>query len=270
MAITGLSPEDFWAQLQGPVDEARTRTSTTPYGTMAGSQNTGISGGLDTAAPVGSLGTTPMQNPTMFSGGSVTPNQQWDQGSFAAKFGSPGTPEELVALEPQLQQAGIKVLRNAAGVAGKIQLPNGQIVDIINSAGAGGKGFQWLTGGGPAGGGGSAMADLGYGFGSSMAPWTTPFQARDPNQIANDPAYQFQLKEGLNAVQNSAAARGTLKTGGTLKGLEQYAQGLASTYNDKYYGRDMGEYLLGRENFWQNQDRPFNKNLSLAELGRPQ
>jgi hypothetical protein len=30
----------------------------------------------------------------------------------------------------------------------------------------------------------------------------------------------------------------------------------------------MNEYLLGRENFQMNQDRPFQKNLSLAQLGQ--
>src|SRR5215216_3241193 len=64
--------------------------------------------------------------------------QNWDQGTFAAQFGQPKTPQELIALEQQLNAVGIKVMRNASGVAGKIQLPNGQIVDVINSAGAGG------------------------------------------------------------------------------------------------------------------------------------
>jgi hypothetical protein len=41
------------------------------------------------------------------------------------------------------------------------------------------------------------------------------------------PGYQFQLGEGLRAVQNSAAAQGNLGSGGTLRALMQYGQGLA-------------------------------------------
>lgn len=81
----------------------------------------------------------------------------WDMGTFSQRFGTPRTPQELLAMEPQLAQAGIKVLRNAQGTAGKIQLPNGQVVDVILAAGAGGRGFQWLTGEGDAPGGGGAQ-----------------------------------------------------------------------------------------------------------------
>lgn len=62
--------------------------------------------------------------------------------------GKAPTPDSLIGLEGELGKRGIKVLRNAAGVAGKIQLPTGQIVDVIEAAGAGGKNWQWLTGGG--------------------------------------------------------------------------------------------------------------------------
>src|SRR5262252_1477698 len=47
--------------------------------------------------------------------------------------------------------------------------------------------------------------------------------------LANTPGYQFRLGEGLRALQNAAAARGTLLTGGTLKGIQKYAQDVAST-----------------------------------------
>jgi hypothetical protein len=46
--------------------------------------------------------------------------------------------------------------------------------------------------------------------------------------LPDDPGYQFRLSEGLKGIERSAAARGTLLTGGTLKALGQYHQGLAS------------------------------------------
>lgn len=69
--------------------------------------------------------------------------------------GRPHTPSELVSMEPALAKAGIKVLRNAAGVAGKIQTPDGVIHDVILGAGVGGKAWQDLvddgSGGAPGG-----------------------------------------------------------------------------------------------------------------------
>jgi hypothetical protein len=136
--------------------------------------------------------------------------------------GKPATPDVLVSLEPQLNQAGIEVMRNAAGVAGKIRLPNGQIVDVIRAAGAGGGGpenWQWLTG--PGGGGG-----IGAGLETS-------------------PGFQFRLGEGLKALERSAAARGTLLTGGTLKGIQRYAQDYASGEYGQRVNQLMGLSQLG-------------------------
>lgn len=43
----------------------------------------------------------------------------------------------------------------------------------------------------------------------------------------NDPLYQFQFNEGQRAVDRSAAASGALNSGGTLKALTRFGQGLA-------------------------------------------
>ena len=49
------------------------------------------------------------------------------------------------------------------------------------------------------------------------------------------PGYQFRLNEGLKGVQNSAAARGILQSGGTLKGLTKYGQDYAANdFNDSF------------------------------------
>lgn len=163
--------------------------------------------------------------------------------------GLPGTPQSLIGLEGQLGQAGIKVLRNAAGVAGKIQLPDGRIVDVIRAAGLGGQGWQWLDDGGAGnspysmgtftGGGRYPLASvMGPGF---MQPFTAPFNF-ESGTLPEDPAYKFRLAEGQKAIERSAAAKGTLLTGGTLKDLQGYAQGLASTEYDNAWRRAMEEY----------------------------
>jgi hypothetical protein len=83
----------------------------------------------------------------------ATPSASVPGGNYQALFqsltaGKPPTPEVLTALGPELQRYGIALAPNAAGVNGKIKLPTGQIVDVIEAAGAGGKNWQWLTGSG--------------------------------------------------------------------------------------------------------------------------
>lgn len=77
-------------------------------------------------------------------------------GWFASlRAGKPPTPAQLIALEPTLNKYGVKVLRNARGTAGKIQLPDGSIVDVIIGADRGGLDWSWQTGDGGGGGTGA-------------------------------------------------------------------------------------------------------------------
>ena len=197
--------------------------------------------------------------------------------------GLPATPANLAAKEQELAAAGITVKRNAEGTAGKIKLPTGQIVDVIQSAGTGGGGnWQWLTGssGGGAGGfGGMGGFQVGnftgggqYPLASVMgtglaAPWTTPFNAPDPNSVTNDKALQWQMGRGMDAIQRSAAAKGTLLTGGVLKGLDTFGQGLASTYYNDVYNRKLGEYKMAHDIFGENQQNLFNRLGYLGSIG---
>lgn len=74
----------------------------------------------------------------------------------------------------------------------------------------------WRTAGGQAIGQGYAMLQPGYDYTAS-------------------PGYQFRLDEGLRGVQNSAAAKGLLQSGGTLKGIDKYAEGMAAQdFNDQF------------------------------------
>ncbi len=205
---------------------------------------------------------------TMNNGvGQPVGGQTWDQNSFQQQFGSPNTPQELEALESKLNAAGIKVSRNAAGVAGKIILPNGQYVDVINSAGAGGKGFQWLTGDGGAPGGAQGGNAAGMGFGSLLTPWTQNFSAPTAEQALASPGLQFALDEANRIGQGSAASHGTLLNGRVQQALgASNVQNALQGYGD-VYNRAMGEYKLGRENFYNNQDRPYTKLSGLAGMG---
>lgn len=63
----------------------------------------------------------------------------------------------------------------------------------------------------------------------------------------NDPAYQFELNKGSDAIQNASSSRGLLQGGGTLKALTEYGQGLAATH----YG---DAFKRAQQQFQTNQD----------------
>jgi hypothetical protein len=72
------------------------------------------------------------------------------------------------------------------------------------------------------------------------------------NALLQMPGYQFQLNQGLQSVQNSAAARGLGSSGAALRSAADYATGLAqSNYNNyvnqanQYYNQLMGGVGLG-------------------------
>lgn len=55
--------------------------------------------------------------------------------------------------------------------------------------------------------------------------------------LPNLPGYQFQLGQGINAASGSAAANGMLHSGNTLSAIEQFGQGLASSYGNTYFNQ---------------------------------
>lgn len=64
-----------------------------------------------------------------------------------------------------------------------------------------------------------------------------PSQQFTMQQFQQDPGYGFDLSQGSLALQRSAAANGTLMSGGTLKGLTNYSQGMASNEFQNAYNR---------------------------------
>lgn len=64
----------------------------------------------------------------------------------------------------------------------------------------------------------------------------------DPQAIQNDPAYQFQLKQGNNGINASRAAGGELDSGGTLAALSEFNQGLATNFTNQQFNRNLQRY----------------------------
>jgi hypothetical protein len=72
-----------------------------------------------------------------------------------------------------------------------------------------------------------------------------------------DPGYQFRMQEGMDQLENSAAARGGLLSGNTLAALTRYNQGFASNEYQNAYNR-----------FTNDQSTRRNSLVSLAGIGR--
>ena len=123
-------------------------------------------------------------------------------------------------------------------------------------------------------------------------------------ELQATPGYQFQLEQGLQGVDRTAAARGGLLSGRTLKEANNYAQGVASTgfadawqrgqsaYQNAFarknqqfqqgqegyanqYARQQQQYQQGQDSlqnaysrYGQNQDRAYNKLSGLAASGQ--
>ena len=56
----------------------------------------------------------------------------------------------------------------------------------------------------------------------------TEYQNFGMDQFQQDPGYAFRMSEGMKGLERSAAARGGLLSGGTLKGIQRFGQDLAS------------------------------------------
>lgn len=93
-----------------------------------------------------------------------------------------------------------------------------------------------------------ALGDLGN------ADFQRDFKMEDYQQ---DPGYQFRMAEGSKALERSAAARGGLNSGATLKALTKYGQDFASNEYQNAYSR-----------FNADRDRRFSRLSSLAGVGQ--
>jgi len=61
-----------------------------------------------------------------------------------------------------------------------------------------------------------------------------------------DPGYGFRMSEGMKALDRSAASRGGLLSGATIKGAERYNQDLASQEYNNAYNRYVGNQATQR------------------------
>lgn len=101
------------------------------------------------------------------------------------------------------------------------------------------------------------------------------------NDYQQSPGYDFRMQQGIKAIQNSAAANGTLNSGATLKALTQYGQDYGTNDYQTYLGNLQnqfsaeGNYLNSTINSANAEMNPYgtlmnqgaNMTQNLGQLG---
>ena len=182
----------------------------------------------------------------------VDPNASWSgvnaQGGFAGGTGTAAgvtprvapvgsTPRPSGAGGPNPTQPGGTPLSTLGGTGGAV---GGSTTPSSTPGGSTSAGNSGNTGGFP-----MASAST-Y---NSGTPYTPPSDVTTPFDFYNDEGYKFALGEGKKSIENSAAARGGLLSGNTLKELSNYQTGLASQYYGDAFNRQM-------------QNKNFNQNVA--------
>ena len=90
----------------------------------------------------------------------------------------------------------------------------------------------------------------------------TPFDFRyDQN---TDPSYGFRFSEGMKALDRSAASRGGLLSGATLRGATRFGQDLAS----QEYNNAFSRYVTGFNANTGERNQLFNRYASASDKGQ--
>lgn len=76
---------------------------------------------------------------------------------------------------------------------------------------------------------------------NKLIPLASNYTPFGMNQFQQDPGYAFRLSEGMKALDRTAAQRGGLLSGATLKGAQRYGQDLASQEYTNAFNRYQAE-----------------------------
>jgi len=72
---------------------------------------------------------------------------------------------------------------------------------------------------------------------NKLIPLASNYKTFGTDQFQADPGYAFRLSEGMKSLDRTAAARGGLLSGSTLKGAQRYGQDLASQEYQNAFNR---------------------------------
>lgn len=76
---------------------------------------------------------------------------------------------------------------------------------------------------------------------NKLVPLATEYTPFGMTQFQADPGYGFRMSEGMKALERSAAARGGLLSGATLKGIQRFGQDLGSQEYQNAFNRYQAE-----------------------------
>lgn len=237
-------------------------TSSVPTGGGGGLDPSSLAGGagLTRGVPrpmnadgafVGNASTLQPNNPNNTINGISPVTSQFPGGPQS--FGSPGGTSPLSGGGATVPLGGPMASGNPGG--GAIQANGGGSAVVPFGSGAGAV---------PGTGGGTDVSS----FGAGMTPYGSSFQAPTNVTEQNDPGYQFRLQQGLQAVQNSAAARGGLLGGNAAKAMNDYAQGSASNEYGNVYNRAMSTFDSNYNQYNQDQNTVFNRLAAMSGMGQ--
>lgn len=94
------------------------------------------------------------------------------------------------------------------------------------------------------------------------------FSAPTLEQAEQMPGYQFQLQQGTQAIDQNAAANGTLMSGNTGKALQNYGQGLAQTDYNNLYNQALQTYQQNYNQWNTAQQQQFGELGTVAGMGQ--
>ena len=100
--------------------------------------------------------------------------------------------------------------------------------------------------------GGAATKDFSYG----------------PFDYQADPGYAFRLKEGMNAMNATAAARGGLISGNALKAGQGYGQAMGSQEYQNSFNRYLSNYANAQNTFQMNRNNLLDPLKFLTNIGQ--
>jgi hypothetical protein len=246
---------DWWAANDPGIVTGPMQTQSTEQGGITGNSTPTVSG-----FPAGIYG---QQSGALSGGGGPTPGQeqQW----FMQLVGDrPWNQQTFNELAPTLQRYGFHITPpNAAGDQTKIQLPTGEWVRV----GFGEGHPVWIPqtdrqGNNLYGPNGNAATGTGI-----NSPWAIPAPFQSPSLQdfqQNDPGLQARLALGQQALEHSAAAQGSLLSGGFQKSLNKFAQDYGSAEYGNAYNRAYQNYMT---NFNVQSQTPWNRYQDILNRG---
>jgi len=92
---------------------------------------------------------------------------------------------------------------------------------------------------------------------NKLIPLSSNYKPFGMDQFTQDPGYAFRLSEGMKGLERTAAARGGLLSGATLKGAQRFGQDLASQ-----------EYQNAFNRYQVERNAQLNPLQSLAGVGQ--